>query len=204
MTQQEPEKRWGKNGLRYRTTPFFFSAIKEYGWDNFEHIILQSGLAREEACEAERYFIKKYRTQDKAYGYNVFEGGDTPKMPSEVKQKISNAMIGNKNNLGRVCPDETRKKISDALKGREFSDRHKKLLSDAAKSRHIPCSETKRKKLLQNAPNKKRVFCVETQIVYGSIHECARQLNLCASNVSKVCQGKSKRAGMYHLRYADE
>ena len=41
---QEPEKRWGANGCNYKSSPHFYSAIQKYGWDNFEHNILFTGL----------------------------------------------------------------------------------------------------------------------------------------------------------------
>ena len=33
ITKQTPERRWGKNGINYKSTPYFYSAIKKYGWD---------------------------------------------------------------------------------------------------------------------------------------------------------------------------
>lgn len=46
ITKQSPEKRWGINGCNYKTSPHFYSAIKKYGWGNFEHNILFVGLTR--------------------------------------------------------------------------------------------------------------------------------------------------------------
>ena len=49
----------------------------------------------------------------------------------------------------------------------------------------------------------KRVYCVENYTVYKPVQECARKLNLKATLVSKVCKGKAKTTGGYHLRYYD-
>ena len=77
-------------------------------------------------------------------------------MNEETKQKISQALIGNKNGAGHPCSKEKKKKISEAQKEREFTEEHKKKLSEAAKNRHTPCSEEKKKKLSQNYPYKKK------------------------------------------------
>jgi hypothetical protein len=49
----------------------------------------------------------------------------------------------------------------------------------------------------------RKVYCVETDIIYKSIHECARQLGIDATYVSAVCRGKYKTAKGFHLRYYD-
>lgn len=205
ITKQKPEERWGKNGINYKSTPHFYAAIQKYGWENFEHNILYTNCERNVACMIEKKLIKKYHTQNPAFGYNILEGGECPSIPLEIRQKMSNSMMGNKNGLNHPCSDEKKKKISEAQKGRRLTDSHRKKLSDAAKKRHTPCSEEKRKKLSQNYPNKKQIYCVETNTVYESVHECARQLNLHATSISKVCQNKRLHTtGGYHFKYYND
>lgn len=204
ITSRTPSERWGKNGSYYKTTPHFYSAIQKYGWDNFEHNILYQNLTKEEACEIEKSLIKKYKTQNRKFGYNILEGGQATELPIEVREKMSKAMMGNKNGLGHPCSEEKKKKISDSQKGRKLSEEHKRKLSEAAKQRHVPCSQNKRKKLSQNYPKQKRVYCVETDTIYRSVQECARQLHLYATNVSKVCRGIHQTTGGYHLKYYDD
>ena len=62
------ERRWRYKGIEYKPKKeenqngrSFWNAIQKYGWDNFEHIILQEGLTFEEAIDLEIEFIKKYR-----------------------------------------------------------------------------------------------------------------------------------------------
>lgn len=204
ITSRKPEERWGANGNNYKSTPHFYSAIQKYGWDSFEHNILYQDLTKEKACEIEKALIFRYQTQNRNFGYNILEGGQASTLPLEVRQKMSQSMIGNKNGLGHPCSEEKKKKISDAQKGRQFSEEHKKKLSEAAKNRHVPCSQEKKEKLSQNYPKQKQVYCVETDTVYRSVQECARQLNLYASNISKVCRGIHKTTGGYHLKYYDD
>lgn len=204
ITSRIPEKRWGLNGNNYKSTPYFYAAIQKYGWDNFEHNILYEDLSMEEACEVEKALIAHYKTQDKNYGYNILEGGQASELPLEVREKISKAMIGNKNGLGHPCSEEKKQKISEAQKGRQFSEEHKRKLSEAAKRRHTPCSEETKQKLSLNYPHQKPVYCFETDTVYRSVQECARQLNLFATSVTKVCKGILKTTGGYHLKYAND
>lgn len=204
ITSRKPVERWGRDGSGYKSTPHFFSAIKKYGWDNFEHNILKSGLTKEEACQLERQLIKQYQTQNPLHGYNVLEGGEAPIIPLEVRQKMSLSMRGNKNGFGHPCSAEKKKKISEAQKGRPLSLEHRAKLSEAAKKRHVPCSEEKRQTLSQKYPHKRKVYCIETNVVYPSVQECARQLNLHATTVSKVCKGIHHTTGGYHLKYYDD
>ena len=204
ITSRNPIERWGNNGSNYKSTPHFYSAIQKYGWDNFEHNILYENLTKEEACDIEKTLIREYNTQDREFGYNILEGGQASTLPTEVREKMSQAMMGNKNGAGHPCSEEKKQKISAAQKGRKLTEEHKTKLSEAAKKRHVPCSEAKKKILSQNYPHKREVYCDETEIVYPSVQECARQLNLHATLVSKVCKGKLHTTGGYHLHYYDD
>ena len=205
LTKQLPECRWGINGINYRDkTPHFWNAIQKYGWDNFKHEIVASGLSKEEACTLEKKMIADYKTQDRNFGYNILEGGSAPTIPPEVRKKMSIAMQGNKNGFGHPCSEEKKQKISSAQKGRTLTEEHKEKLSKAKKGKthKSPSNETRKK--ISDAHNKISVYCEETKTIYPSIQECARQLFLHATNVCKCCKGKLKTTGGYHLRYHQE
>lgn len=204
ITSQQPEDRWGTCGNKYTSTPHFYNAIQKYGWDNFDHEILYDNLSKEQACDIEKILIKQYDTQNREKGYNILEGGNTPSMPQEVRDKISIAMTGNKNGLGHPCSEEKKEKIRNAQLGRTFTEEHKQKLSEAAHNRHTPCSDEKKKKLSENYPHKKKVYCEELDTVFPSVQECARQIGAAATNVSKLCNGRGKTLCGYHLRYYDE
>ena len=71
LTRQKPEDRWS-NGSGYKKQPVY-SAIKKFGWENIEHIILQENLTFNEAQELEKYYINKYDSINN--GYNIGKGG---------------------------------------------------------------------------------------------------------------------------------
>ena len=202
ITSQKPEQRW-RNGEGYKSSPHFYSAIQKYGWDNFEHNILFVELTKEQACLKEQELIKEFNSMNREYGYNSTSGGDIFVMNEETKQKISQALVGNQNNLGHSCSEEKKKKISEAQKGREFTEEHKQKLSEAAKNRHVPCSEEK-KQTLKEKSHKKPVYCEELNKVFESVQECGRQLGIPATNITKLCNGRGKTLKGYHLRYYND
>ena len=74
-SRTNPNHRWS-NGHGYKENTHFRSAINKYGWENFSHDILLSGLSKEEANAKEKFFIKEWNTQNSEHGYNMTEGGD--------------------------------------------------------------------------------------------------------------------------------
>ena len=113
MTNQKPERRW-RGGLFYEYNRRFFHAIVKYGWDNFQHEILDSGLTYEEAKRKEADYIKKYRSAEEPFGYNqtLGVGGKGLVVSIETREKLRKANTGRKHTL------EERKKISAANKGK--------------------------------------------------------------------------------------
>lgn len=94
LTGIKPEERWKSNGKGYTDDTYLVKAIKKYGWDNFEHIILEKDLTLDEANNLEEYYIQKYNTLDHSSGYNLKHGGSHGGHTEETKQKISKAQKG--------------------------------------------------------------------------------------------------------------
>lgn len=86
ITSQVPESRW-RNGAGY-SHQVFGKAIKKYGWNNFNHIIISDNLSEEEAKELEIKLIKQYKTQKAEFGYNIAEGGGatSPQLSNKTYQ----------------------------------------------------------------------------------------------------------------------
>lgn len=76
ITRQNASRRW-QNGYGYKTQKYFYKAITKYGWDSFKHEVLETSLTEKEACEKEQFYIKKFKSNDPHYGYNITQGGDT-------------------------------------------------------------------------------------------------------------------------------
>ena len=81
------KRRWRCEGIEYKpskeNTSSFWNAIQKYGFDKFEHIILECNLSQREAEEKEKYYIKKYDSANKDKGYNIALGGNGGKIYKE-------------------------------------------------------------------------------------------------------------------------
>lgn len=60
-----PKRRWRETG--YKCCPDFYDAIQEFGWDNFEHIIIADNLPKSMASIMECELIKKYDLINNGY-----------------------------------------------------------------------------------------------------------------------------------------
>lgn len=203
ITKQKPGTRWGHNGRNYYNSPVFYNAICKYGWENFDHKIYKEGLSKEEACNIEKELIASLKTQDREFGYNILEGGEAPSIPQETRDKMSKAMKGNKNCLGHKCPEDVKIKISAAQKGRKLTEQHKLLLSLAKKGKKKgPCPEYIKKKISESH-KKKKIICEESGEIFESIHNCAKKLGLLATAICACCRGRIKSTGGLHFKYYD-
>lgn len=123
--QDNPNLRW-HSGSNYFSL-HFRNAINKYGWDAFDHFIIQDNLTKEEADELEKLNIAFYNTTCNKFGYNINEGGSNGKHSELTKQKISKSRKGNSRE-GTHLSEETKQKISKALTGRVVSDETKAKL----------------------------------------------------------------------------
>jgi group I intron endonuclease len=89
ITSQPPKQRW-HGGSNYSQNQHFTRAIKKYGWDGFDHLIIKDNLSKEEACELEKYYIRELKSNDPEFGYNILDGGNiSGGYNEEVARKMS-------------------------------------------------------------------------------------------------------------------
>ena len=140
ITGKSPEKRW-LNGRGYQSQ-YVYRAIKKYGWENIEHIILFSGLTKEEAEQKEIELISFYKANDPQFGYNIENGGNfAGKHSKTTREKIS------KSKKGWNPSQEVRKHMGDSRRGKPFSEERKRKLSEC--SSHHPMSYENKRKLVE-------------------------------------------------------
>lgn len=195
QTCQNPEKRW-RYGHGYKNCPRFFSAIKKYGWNNFEHFIIETGLTKEEADQKEIFYIQKYQSNDENFGYNLTEGGFS--LGEYWKQEENRARQSeNKKNYFVTHPEE---KIKNDIHLKKISEESAEIRSEKMKENY-----QNQKGLYElNQQRKKAIKCVETQQVFDSLAEAAKEYNLSASNISSVLHKRRKTTGGFHWVYIDE
>ena len=90
-----------------------------------------------ELDDLERYYIAYYDSMNPKKGYNKEDGGNLQKhLSEETKKKISEALKGeNGPNWGKNLSKETKKKIGEANKGKHRSEETKKKMSEAKKGK---------------------------------------------------------------------
>ena len=112
---------------------------------------IKTCYSEEEMCNDEKYYIKFYDTLW-PNGYNLTEGGDGLIPCEETRRKLSNSLKGKPaSNKGIPMSEEQKKKLSDVHKGKKLSEEHKKKISDSHSGEKHPMfgkhlsEETKRK-----------------------------------------------------------
>ena len=194
ITRQEPKIRWG-GGNGYVRNEYMHRAIKKYGWENIEHIILFDGLSEEDACEIEKSLIKKYRTNEKEFGYNIESGGQCSNLAESTKQKLREAHIG------KSASEETREKMR-ASRNRFISENpeeYKKMMENMMLAAE-KAAELKRKPVIQYDLDGNFLA------VWNSTREAERVLGIYHSHIAKCCNKvpKYNTAGGYRWEYADK
>lgn len=77
ITSSNISKRAGSNGINSKKNTLFYRAIQKYGWDNFAHETLFTGLTINEAAKIEQDLIAKYQSNNPLFGYNISSGGES-------------------------------------------------------------------------------------------------------------------------------
>ena len=195
ITSQKPNDRWRK-GEGYRECIRFYNAIKKYGWDTFEHKILFDNLSFKQAEQKEIELIALYKTNITKYGYNISCGGS----------------------YGGKMGEETKKKISNALKGKKLSEEHKQKLSKAQTGKrnhnygkHLTM-ETKERIRLANIQHpssgcfkSRKINQYDLQGNYiktwNTMGEIYREIGIKHCMISDCCRGYQKTSGGFIWKY---
>ena len=216
QTCQTLSQRWRK-GDGYKSSTYFYHAIKKYGWDNFEHIILECGLNEDEVDEREKFWIKYFNSNNKDFGYNLSDGGNLEHSFNENHkinhQKAMSETLGIQViclNTKKIYPTITQaeletgaKHISDCCKGKIKSSGkdaqgnalYWKYLSEYTGDEHFELKKQKRKKTA--------VLCIQTGNIYSSAMEAERITNIDSTSIGRCCNGKRKSAGGYTWKWIE-
>lgn len=149
----------------------FYRAIRKYGWESFTWELLETCDTRDFANEREILWIKRFNSQV-PNGYNSTQGGDTGRH-------------------GQTVSEETRRKLSEAGKGRVFTEEHRRNLSIAQKAK-APASEETRRRISE--ANKGKVISEETR----------RKMVVSAGRGEDHCMAKLKNEQILEIRERGE
>jgi group I intron endonuclease len=194
-----PENRWKKG---YKGCTCFYNAIKKYGWNNFEHLILLDDLTIDEANICEKEFIKLLKTTDRQYGYNIQYGGKNGNHSLETRAKISASNIGKHKNFGKdnyfygkTHTQETIAIIRAKNIGRAHSQEEKAKRRKSLKGKQAGILHSNIKPVLQFDKNGN--FIREWQYI-NQARDC---LGIDPSTIVRCCKGRQQTAGGYIWKY---
>lgn len=107
----------GAHGHGYSYNGYFANAIKKHGWNNFKHEVLARNLSEQQAKKLETFFILKYKSNQREFGYNRTNGGDGNIPNAETRKLISlhhADVTGDKNPFkGKKHTTETKLQIAE-------------------------------------------------------------------------------------------
>lgn len=214
QTRQTLKQRWTDHTKPSAHFCFLLKrAIEKYGKENFTIEKIDTANSIEELDSKEKNWIQHYKSYDYNFGYNRLLGGRgfNGQHSEETRKKLREASLGPKNynfgkpkseewkalmrekSLGRPVSEETRKKISETLKGRpgwKPSEEHKKRLSMLQKG-----------KPRNQRFFKKSVFCHNNQKTYESVKSAAKDINTTSSRIIAVCKGRRDNIKGYRFSY---
>lgn len=179
ITKKAPAKRWNY-GHGYTNNEHFTRAIKKYGWDSFQHIIICDGLSMKDASAMEIELIKEYDTTDQSKGYNIALGGinEGQQFSTQIREKISKAK------RGKPCPEWQKKHLSEINKGKTPTN-----LDEI------------------HAGNQKPVDQLDMDgnhiASFPSIRIAGRECGVPENGIGLCCRGVNKTSGGYKWRFSE-
>jgi group I intron endonuclease len=153
---------WNLNDGYLGSGTAMLNAIKKYGRENFERTILHYCYDEEQMYEYEEYIVDKLFIERKDT-YNLVTGGVGGRLASkETKKKISKSLIGNQYHKDILNSEETRKKMSEASKGKPKSEEHKIKIRESLQGK-THSEERKRKNSEGQLGQKRKPHSEETK-----------------------------------------
>jgi group I intron endonuclease len=174
---------------------YLLNALKKYGVEGFEYIVIEDCLDSD-LNELEIMYISSNNSLV-PNGYNLKSGGNSGgKHHEETKKKISESLKGRTDIkrgcwVGRHHTEETKKKISESMKGRTDI-----FLSDRTGKRHTEKSKEK-----MRSSNKTQIpvnqYDLEGNFIkqFASISDASRQTNIVRASIGKCCNNVRQTAG---------
>lgn len=195
----------------------FHRAIRKYGIESFEMIILKENLKTQCLMNVyECYYIEKYNTLiTNKYGYNVASGGSngftlagkSEEEINEWKRKQSESHKGKHSPMcGKHHTEKSKKKISESKKGennpnygKHFSEEHRRKICESNKGREGLKGERN--------PTARKIAQYDKEgnliKIWNCIDYACKELRICKPNICKCCRGERKSAGGFVWKYCD-
>lgn len=212
ITKQKPEKRW-RNGEGYVESPRFYNAIKKYGWHNFTHEVLYTGLTQQEAKQKEVDLIAEWNLNNDIFGYNISHGGD---MSNYERTQVHRDNLSKclKERWVSLSEEEKRRNLDrlyyysrperNPFLGKKHSDETKQIISEKAKARFKNKEfAAKQRKLRDKQCKQIAQYDFEGNLIkiFPSLHDLENQTGFHRCAISNCCKGVYKQSYNYIWRY---
>ena len=234
ITSKSVEERWGYQGNGYKPhknhkPTHFWRAIKKYGWNNFDHMIILDNLSQDEAELLEQQYIQLFDSLEN--GYNSTVGGcvgskgykhteEDKKKMSEIHKKwipteewYKNVSESHKCKRPVICletgqiydnPSKCAEKLNISSDGIKRACNNK---IHSTNGLHFQFADTEYKSIAEientRGNNKKAIVCLETGEEFESIKECSLKTNIDRKAINKALRMNYATKGL-HFKYADE
>jgi group I intron endonuclease len=196
------------------------SAYNKYGVDNFQFQILLI-CEEEHLYSEENYWCNLLNAHNHEFGYNIksTNPNGSYRHSKETKLKISEKLKGYKHTeelkkncsnrmIGYKKSEKTLEKLRISCTGKKHTDFTKQKLSLIKKGKSITFSKEGRasvdkalKEWLTLGLKNKKIKDELTGIVYESVSDCIKKLNISTSAFYRNIKGKGKFTNKYKLSY---
>jgi group I intron endonuclease len=148
---QNVRKRIQEHSLLRKGCTYLRNALKRYGWEAFEIVILERVDDLALLNEREQYWIDTLHACDHELGYNLNPTAGSrrgAKHSPETKAKMSARNVSDETkaklraaNLGKKCDESVRAKMSASGKGKKHSPEHVEKVAAATRGRTATAEE---------------------------------------------------------------
>lgn len=209
QTKQSLNQRW-RNGDGYRNNVYFYNSIIKYGWDNFNHEILEDNLySLEQANEREIFWISKCDSFKN--GYNLTAGGDNRNHLGIPVLQIDSNTLSIINSFQTIRDAENATGIDHT----QISRCCRLDKKDVFAGGFYWCFQnewnnnwTPKKKTPPASYNKKEIYQLDKSLniinKFDSILDASKTTGITDSSIGQCCAGKRISAGNFYWCYIED
>lgn len=197
QTTRSLNVRWNEHKRDFKKLDTKLSrAVKKYGIENFTIEEIEKCQDLKSLNKKETLLIKEYNTIKN--GYNIRIGGENSPRSKETRKKISQKLKGKK---------QTKEHVQNMIKARtgikpKSIEKYLGNKNKLGKKHTYLFKEKCRKRMLNNNfSRKKPVRCLNNNVVYKSIVDACKKLNLDNRSVHRVLKGEYKQTKGYKFEY---
>lgn len=194
-------ERRSRGGQGYRSSPHFYHAIQEYGWEAFDHFILEDNLTSTQADDREKFWIKAFDSTNPNKGYNLTSGGKMTESTKNIKNK--KRVICKE--TGEIFESLTQAAIWSGMSKNSTSNITAQIYGRKPSAGKHPITgeplhwyfegqQHMAKEKIKEIPGAKKVKNLDTGEIFYSMSEAARKYGISITTITNSCKTNGKIA----------